>query len=43
MKITTFWEKAPCSRVEVDISEACTAFIIRVMNHCGAGGSMHLW
>jgi hypothetical protein len=31
MKVTASWDVAPCSLVEVDVSEVHTASIIRVM------------
>jgi hypothetical protein len=43
MKMTTFWDVAPCSLVEqTDVPEASTASIIRVVNHPDDGGSTHL-
>jgi hypothetical protein len=43
MKMTAFWDIAPCGLVEVDrrLREVCTASIVRAMN-IDDGGSTHL-
>jgi hypothetical protein len=42
LKMTAYWEFAPCSLVEVDVSEVLTAPIIEAMISPDNGVSKHL-